>query len=975
MADDQLAAAALAEMAGRRPDVVALARVASVAAIVEPALLRRLRLGIPALAGPGWALDAGAEADLWFSRLAHVATAGQLTLRPAVAELLRDQLAEPRHGETARAARQIVMAAHAGHPDMVQLEERIIWSVVIGDTADVGRALDRALAAIRLGPDRAAEVVRWVMQARRRLPPAALRHPAGLRLLAAVAMHTDRIVPAEVLTASRFPDAVADVAPTGLPVTTVGAELLTGGIRFSLPYDQPSAAILTVPDTRPLVVEARWSDADGRARSTVIVAQPGTATALDGLAGPVVLRTLAGGRFQLRPARAREVTVAVFGGAAGGPDESASGPELSSIGSMVGLPDVTVRVLQEPADLYSSKPEVLVVGPGQPFAPGFGEFAAAFVRALERARAQAGTSDRPGAIIRVRARASEASGDAHNAWPDALDRQAPDLLESDPFSTESTIASAVRGVVEHRARMYELDLPSALVMLQALALQFHVRASYGEEVGGEASERQLFDLTEDPASPRGEPADATFQHVRALCEWIFAGPVQDYLDGREDPTQAEASAVREYETDLRDGAGRRVYDPGWAPAGGRWPSFYEYLTWFIQQFHRYAELMRDRLAPRTLVNRYSVPVGELEACRLALGTAALPLGHDEIRERRPREAERALFAVERARLPGLISALAVPVLAAVAAARAERETDPATRPYLEPAPGTAVNSVAFFPDGQRLATTGADRVARIWDVAARRQVAVLRAAPDGADLLAIGPDGSWLATASGDGTVRTWDVATGRQRALFSERDGPVSVLAIAPDGSWLTAGGPEGPLAILDTATRELRTLIGEEAGLVSALAIASDGSWLATAGDDVVRIWDVTTGRQIRALVHKSSSQVQAVAIAPDGRWLATGGGSSLVQIWDPSGRLRNVLAGHTGQVNSVAISPDGRFVASGSDDHLLRIWDAVTEAAMGEPFTGHTGAVTGVVFSPDGGMLTSASTDGTVRFWDVATGSPAR
>jgi hypothetical protein len=322
MVDDEIAARAVGKLTERRPDVVALARVASVAAIVEPALLRRLRLEVPGLAPKGWSLDAGVEADLWFSRLAHVATAGQLTLRPAVAEILRHQLGEPQHSAVGRAARKIVVDAHRKHPDMVQLEERIIWSTIIGDADDVGRAFDRVLATIRLGPDRAAEVVRWAMQARRRLPASALNTPAGRKVLAAVAMHVERIIPAQLLTADRFPDSVGDVAPTGLPVTTVAVELAEGGIRF-VASDQPNAATLTVPDTRPLVMEARWTGEDGAEHSAVILAEPGSATALDGLAGRVVLRTIAGRRFRVDSTASEQVM----------PDEQGAHPVTITIDS------------------------------------------------------------------------------------------------------------------------------------------------------------------------------------------------------------------------------------------------------------------------------------------------------------------------------------------------------------------------------------------------------------------------------------------------------------------------------------------------------------------------------------------------------------------------------------------------------------------------------------------------------------------
>ena len=991
MADDALTAAALDGLARHRTDIIALARVASVAAVVEPALLRRLRLETPGLTAPGRSLHAGVEADLWFSRLAHVATAEQLTLRPAVAEELRRQLSAPQHQRMARAARHIVADAHAGHPDMIRLEERVIWSVITGDEDDAGRALDRALAAIRLGPDRAADVVRWVMQARRRLPAEALRQPAGRRLLAAVAMHTDRVVPADLLRASRFPDAIGNVAPTGLPVTTVGVELMAGGIRF-VPGDQPNAASLPLPDTRPLVVEAQWGDEGGGDHSAVIIAQPGSVAALDGLSGPVVLRTIAGRRFRVRPARAREVAVAAFGMGSRGRGAVVEA-DPGRIASMIGLPDVTVRIQHEPADLYGSKPEVLVIGPQVPGTHGVEELAAAFARAAERARVAAGARTSPGTLVLVgvpRSGTEPARPEEPAALPPAAEGDAPgpDATESPaaqeaawwdspPYrslrhlnagrrsGTDELIASAVRGVIEHPARMYQLDVGSALAMLQSLALGFHVRAFYGEEVGI-PGERLLFDLSQHPSTPAEEIAAARFRHVKGMCEWLFTGPVQDYLDGGEDPTTVDPGPPG-----LSYGEGGWLYAPeGWS-GGRRWESFPEYLTWFIDELHHYAELMRDRLAPRLLINRYAV--GEaLEACRLALGTAALPLGHDRSAEPGA-GGERTVYAVERARLPGLITALAEPVLAAARAADAERRADPASRPFLEPAPGVSVNSVAFFPDGRSLATAGADHTARICDVAARRQQAVLRDGQHEVDLLAIAPDGTWLATAGASAMVRIWDTGTLRQRSRLMVPSRVVA-LAIGPDGTWLATATATGTVQTWDTATLRQRSTLTVRTDPVTALAAGPDGTWLATAdASGTVQIWDAATMREL-AIQAVPSDPVTALAAGPDGTWLATAGTSGTVRIWDilDTATLTEgvSLTGHAGPVNHVAVAPDGRTLASGGDDHTVRLWDPVAGAALGDPFTGHTGAVNAVAFGA-GFQLASASADGTVRFWDA----PAR
>jgi hypothetical protein len=284
----------LAEIANNRPEVVELARLASVASIVEPALLRRLRRRLL----PG--LDAGVEADLWFSSLTHVASATAWTMRAEIAALLRAQLADSRYERQRSAARAIVVEAHAGHSDMLRLEDTIIWESVCGHDRGVERAFDRALATLDASPEIAADVVRWFGQAQRRLPPAALASAPAQRLSAVAALHADRIVPDSIVNGSRFPDGLGAAAPTALPTTDIAVELVSEGLRFSAPA-AGNIAILAVPQTRPLLVEASWQTADGTPRTLISRADPGTTAELLELGSEVVLRTLAGTRFRLRP--------------------------------------------------------------------------------------------------------------------------------------------------------------------------------------------------------------------------------------------------------------------------------------------------------------------------------------------------------------------------------------------------------------------------------------------------------------------------------------------------------------------------------------------------------------------------------------------------------------------------------------------------------------------------------------------------
>src|SRR5207302_1422226 len=73
-----------------------------------------------------------------------------------------------------------------------------------------------------------------------------------------------------------------------------------------------------------------------------------------------------------------------------------------------------------------------------------------------------------------------------------------------------------------------------------------------------------------------------------------------------------------------------------------------------------------------------------------------------------------------------------------------------------------VGSVAFSPDGSRLASASYDRTIKVWDLARGNEPRTL-AGHSGAVLsVAFSPDGSRVASASYQ-TVKVWDAASGQE--------------------------------------------------------------------------------------------------------------------------------------------------------------------------------------------------------------------
>jgi len=293
----------------------------------------------------------------------------------------------------------------------------------------------------------------------------------------------------------------------------------------------------------------------------------------------------------------------------------------------------------------------------------------------------------------------------------------------------------------------------------------------------------------------------------------------------------------------------------------------------------------------------------------------------------------------------------------------------------------SVLSVCWSPDGNRIATGDDEGHLKVFNVETNEELMDVVAHTDGVTSVDFSPDGKTIVSGGGafaagtsyDNTVKLWNASSGELVYTFKGHTDGITSVSFSSDGKRILSGSRDDTIKIWDAEYHDcLKTFEGHTGDVNDARWSENRDKILSCSDDDTIKIWDVETGDVLHEFV--DDYDVMSAAWSKDETVVVSGSERGKLKIWDvESEKLIDERWGHTQYVNSIDASPDKKKLVSGSSDYTVRIWDAETGECL-KLLEGHTDWVNCVAWSPDGKYIASCGdyVDRTVKVWDANTGS---
>jgi periodic tryptophan protein 2 len=172
--------------------------------------------------------------------------------------------------------------------------------------------------------------------------------------------------------------------------------------------------------------------------------------------------------------------------------------------------------------------------------------------------------------------------------------------------------------------------------------------------------------------------------------------------------------------------------------------------------------------------------------------------------------------------------------------------------------------------------------------------------------VAYSPDGQVIATGGDDNKVKLWNVASGFCFVTFTQHTGPVTATAFLPNGQAVLTASMDGTVRAFDLVRyRNFRTLVSNTPCQFCSLAVDPSGDIVCAGSMDTyaICVWSMQTGRLLDVLA-AHEAPVTTLMFSPTSPVLCSGSWDTTVRFWDVfEGKGNTETLGHQSDVIALA------------------------------------------------------------------------
>jgi WD40 repeat protein len=232
--------------------------------------------------------------------------------------------------------------------------------------------------------------------------------------------------------------------------------------------------------------------------------------------------------------------------------------------------------------------------------------------------------------------------------------------------------------------------------------------------------------------------------------------------------------------------------------------------------------------------------------------------------------------------------------------------------------------LAFSDDGTRLATTGSDRIIKVWDVSTGRVLQSLTGHTDYAIQLLFLDDRTILSR-SYDASIRQWDLRTGLGKMITCIQPQWCMTFARSRDGRYILFGSDIPLLTVVDRQTDRLESFPAD-GNRLRTIAYTADERYIVAISDDRhLNLWDLQNHYAHRSWRVGDREITGCFPHPHDPHLCFLAAEDGYILVWDLfTQTCRHRILAHDREIRPFSMLHNPDYLVSAGIDGKIKLWE---------------------------------------------------